>query len=334
MAREVVLLPGDGIGPEVCAAARRAVDATGVGVRWVLFEAGVESAARQGSTLPDDAVNAVRQAGAALKGPMGALAGGATPPTVELRRRLDLHAAVRPVLSLPGVATRYEDVDLVFVRDTSEGQYTGLEHRVTPGMAQSIKVTTDLASMRLARFAFSLARSQGRRRVTVAHKAALLKLTDGLFLECVRHVARSFPELLLEEMDADTLCLQLVRDPTRHDVILAQNLHGRMLAHLGAGLVGGAGVVPGANVGDGCAVFEPLHGTAPDLAGRGVANPTAMMRCAVLLLRHLGERDAAEKLDTALLSVLRAGRVRTPDVGGHATTQEFTDAVVAVIGAG
>ncbi|MEW5851742.1 MAG: isocitrate/isopropylmalate dehydrogenase family protein [Myxococcota bacterium] len=328
MTYKIALVPGDGIGPEVSDATTRAVDATGVKVEWVRLDAGADVIKKYGTALPNETLDAITQCKVGLKGPIGTpIGGGFQSANVQLRKKLDLYASLRPVTSVPGVSTRYEDVDLVVVRENTEGLYAGLEHIVAPGVVESIKVTTERACTRISRFAFEYARREKRKKVTAVHKANIMKLTDGLFLECSRKVAKEYGEIAYEEVIVDNLCMQLVRDPTRYDILLTENLYGDIVSDLCAGLVGGLGVVPGANIGDQTAVFEAVHGTAPDIAGKGIANPTALMRSAVMMLRHLGERSAANRMETAIFKVLGGGKVRTGDLGGKANTREFTDAV-------
>ncbi len=325
----VVLIPGDGIGPEVTGAAVRCVEALGVAIAWEVVEAGGEVIAKYGSPVPEEVMNAVRSTGVALKGPITTpVAGGFKSANVLLRQALDLYACVRPVKSIPGLVTRYEDVDLVLVRENTEGLYSGLEHRVAPGIVESIKVMTEHACTRISRFAFALARRLGRRKVTAVHKANIMKLSDGLFLECSRKAAREWPDLEYDEIIIDNCAMQLVRDPGRFDVLLMENLYGDILSDLCAGLVGGLGVVPGSNVGDRCAVFEAVHGSAPDIAGRRLANPTAILLSTALMLRHLGENDAGEALERAVHAAILDPASRTRDLGGGADLDRFTEAVI------
>ena len=328
----MTLLPGDGIGPEVTAAARAVVDATRVAVEWVECEAGLPAIERTGDPLPEDVFAAVRETGTALKGPVTTpIGGGFQSVNVRLRKALDLYASVRPVRSLPGVKTRHGDVDLVIIRENTEGLYSGLEHEVVPGVVETLKVCTEKACMRIAEYAFMLARRDGRRKVSAAHKASIMKLTDGLFLDCCRAVAGRHPEIGYEEIAVDTLCMQLVLDPTRFDVVLLENLYGDIVSDLASGLVGGLGVVPGANIGTAAAVFEAVHGSAPDIAGKNVANPLALILCAALMLRHLGEGAAATRIVDATTAVLASGRIRTRDLGGGASTSDLRDAIVSAV---
>jgi isocitrate dehydrogenase (NAD+) len=326
---KVVLIPGDGIGPEVTGAAVRCVEALGVAIDWEEVEAGGEVIAKYGSPVPEEVLNAVRSTGVALKGPITTpVAGGFKSANVLLRQALDLYACVRPVKSIPGLSTRFEGVDLVLVRENTEGLYSGLEHRVAPGIVESIKVMTEHACTRISRFAFALARRLGRRKVTAVHKANIMKLSDGLFLECSRKAARDWPDLEYDEIIIDNCAMQLVRDPGRFDVLLMENLYGDILSDLCAGLVGGLGVVPGSNVGDRCAVFEAVHGSAPDIAGRRLANPTAILLSTALMLRHLGENDAGNALERAVHAAILDPASRTRDLGGGADLDRFTEAVI------
>lgn len=327
------LIPGDGIGPEVTEATLRVLDAAGVVIAWERVEAGGEVVAKYGTPVPEAALQSVRRLGLALKGPITTPVGeGFRSANVTLRQSLDLFASVRPVRSIPGLPARYEGVDLVVVRENTEGLYSGLEHRVTPGVVTSLKVVTERACLRISGYAFQLAARQGRRRVTAVHKANIMKLTDGLFLECARKVARQHPAIEYDEIIIDNCAMQLVRDPTRFDVLLLENLYGDIVSDLCAGLVGGLGVVPGANVGDDCAVFEAVHGSAPDIAGRRLANPTALLLSAVELLRHAGEIEPAARVEAAVHAALADPAARTRDLGGHCGLDEFTDAVIARLG--
>lgn len=324
----VSLIPGDGIGPEVTSAAVAVVEAAGVDILWERLEAGGEIAAKYGTPLPESVLNSIRTNRVALKGPVATPIGeGFGSVNVAIRKGLDLYACVRPVSSLPGVNARYSDIDLVVIRENTEGLYSGIEHLVVPGVAESLKVITEAASARIARFAFDFATTRGRRKVTAVHKANIMKISDGLFLECVRRVQRGYPQLEYEEMIVDAVCMNLVRDPWRFDVLLMENLYGDIVSDLCAGLVGGLGVVPGANIGDHCAVFEAVHGSAPDIAGRGIANPTACILSAAMMLDHIGESAPAQRIRQALTSVLAEGRWLTPDLGGTATTSQMTQAI-------
>jgi isocitrate dehydrogenase (NAD+) len=328
--RTISLIPGDGIGPEVMAATVRVLEALGAPFAFEHCDAGSEVISKYGTNLPRETLDSVLRNGVALKGPTGTQIGAGLPSAnVALRKGLDLYAALRPVRSVPNVKTRYEDVDLVVVRENTESLYTGLEHIVVPGVVESLKIISEKASSRIARYAFNYARTRGRKKVTAVHKANIMKLSDGLFLDCCRKVARDYPEIPYEEVIVDNMCMQLVRNPERYDVLLMENLYGDIISDLCAGLVGGLGVVPGANIGERTAVFEAVHGTAPDIAGKGLANPTALMMSSVLMLEWLELPELAKRLDRALTRVYAEGKVRTGDLGGKATTTEFTAAVIA-----
>jgi isocitrate dehydrogenase (NAD+) len=328
----VTLIPGDGIGPEVAEAAVRVVDATGVGIRWERVTSASEAAEKRDMPLPEAAVESIRRNRVALKGPLTTpIATGFASPNVGLRKELDLYASLRPVRSLPGVRTRHEGVDLIIVRENTEGLYSGREHSVVEGVVETLRIITRRASERIARFAFEHARHQGRRKVTVLHKASIMKISDGLFLECCRRIGQDYPFIEMEEMLIDTAAMKLVLDPARFDVLLTENLFGDLISDLCAGLVGGLGLVPGANIGDRCAVFEAVHGTAPGIAGKGIANPTALILSAALMLHHLGERQAAAAVTAAVEDVLTEGLHLTPDLGGAAGTSRMADAIVGKI---
>lgn len=330
--RTVTVINGDGIGPEVMAATIRVLQALKAPLEFEEKDAGAEVVAKYGTNLPHETVEAVLRSGVALKGPTGTtVGGGMASANVGLRKRLDLYSSLRPVKSVPGVKTRYENVDLVVVRENTESLYAGLEHIIVPGVVESLKIITEKASTRIARFAFEYAKKNGRKKVTSVHKANIMKLSDGLFLDCTRRVGREYPEIQYEEVIVDNMCMQLVKDPTRYDVLVMENLYGDIVSDLCAGLVGGLGMVPGANIGERTAMFEAVHGTAPDIAGRGVANPTALMMSAVMMLDWLGLPEEARRFEGALNKVYGEGKVRTGDLGGSATTREFTDAVIAAL---
>jgi isocitrate dehydrogenase (NAD+) len=330
--RKVSLIPGDGIGPEVMGATVRVLEALGVPLTFEHCDAGSEVISKYGTNLPRQTLDSVLRNGVALKGPTGTQVGAGLPSAnVALRKGLDLYAALRPVRSVPNLKTRYENVDLVVVRENTESLYAGLEHIVVPGVVESLKIISEKASTRIARFAFEYARSNGRKKVSAVHKANIMKLSDGLFLDSCRKVAREFPEVAYEEVIVDNMCMQLVRSPERYEVLVMDNLYGDILSDLCAGLVGGLGVVPGANLGERIAVFEAVHGTAPDIAGKNLANPTALMMSAVMMLQWLGMSDASQRFQGALMHVYGEGKVRTTDLGGHATTSEFTDAIIAAL---
>ena len=328
--RKVSVIPGDGIGREVMAATVKTLEALGAPLDFEHCDAGSEVISKYGTNLPRETLDSVLRNGVALKGPTGTQVGAGLPSAnVALRKGLDLYAALRPVRSVPNVKTRYVNIDLVVVRENTESLYTGLEHIVVPGVVESLKIITDKASSRIARYAFNYARDKKRKKVTAVHKANIMKLSDGLFLDCCRRVSREYPEIPYEEVIVDNMCMQLVRNPEKYDVLLMENLYGDIISDLCAGLVGGLGVVPGANIGERTAVFEAVHGTAPDIAGKGLANPTALMMSSVLMLEWLGLPEQAQRLDRALTRVYAEGKVRTTDLGGKASTGEFTDAVIA-----
>src|SRR5262245_57431361 len=327
--RTISLILGDGIGPEVVRATVRVLEAMKLPLRFEECEAGNEVVSRTGTNLPRETIESVLRNRVALKGPTETKVGVGLPSAnVGLRKALDLYASLRPVKSVPGVKTRYENVDLVVVRENTEDLYSGLEHIVVPGVVESLKIITDKASTRIARFAFDHARKNGRKKVTAVHKANIMKLSDGLFLDCCRRVAREYPEITYDEVIVDNLCMQLVRNPEKFDVMVMENLYGDIVSDLCAGLVGGLGVVPGANIGERCAVFEAAHGTAPDIAGKGLANPTALLMSTVMMLDWLGMPEQGDRLQRALLKVYADGKVRTGDLGGKATTDELTEAIV------
>ncbi|HKI35311.1 MAG TPA: isocitrate/isopropylmalate dehydrogenase family protein [Gemmataceae bacterium] len=329
-ATPVVLIPGDGIGPEVAAATRRVVEAVGADLTWVEADAGLGAAERFGDPLPEATLDLIRRYRVALKGPCTTPVGkGFRSINVRLRKELDLFASIRPVNTLPGVNVPYRDVSLVVVRENTEGLYSGLEHVVVPGVVESLRIITRTAAERIVRYAFELARWQGRRRVTFCHKADVLPLSDGLFLKTARAVAEDFPFLEFEETHVDTLCLQLALDPTRFDVLVMENLFGDVISDLCAGLVGGLGLVPGSNLGAKYAVFEAVHGSAPDIAGKGLANPIALLRSAALMLEHIGQRRAAARIEQSVRRTLEAGRGLTRDLGGDGNTATITERLVA-----
>jgi isocitrate dehydrogenase (NAD+) len=329
---KVTLIPGEGIGPEVAAATRRILEATGVQIDWEEIAGRSDSSSDQGKSVNQAAVESVRKNRVALKGPMAtAIAGGAPSVNVALRRTLDLYANLRPVKNVPGVKSHFENVDLILVRENTEDLYSGLEHEVVPGVVESLKIITEKASTRIAKFAFEYAKRHGRTKIHAIHKANIMKLSDGLFLKSVRAVAEQFPAIEYKELIVDNACMQIVMDPLQFDMLLLPNLYGDVMSDLAAGLVGGLGVVPSANIGDVCAMFEAVHGTAPDIAGKGFANPTALLMSSALMLDHLGEPKAAERIQSALEKVYRQAKHTTRDVGGKAGTEEFADAVIATL---
>lgn len=329
----ITLLPGDGIGPEVVDATIRVLEAAGFHANWESYEVGAGALERSGDPLPREVLESIRKSGVALKGPIGTpIASGFPSVNVALRKTLDLYANLRPVKSIPGVKGPYPEVDIIMVRENTEDLYSGIEHVVAPGVVESIKVVTERASSRIAKFAFEYARTHGRKKVTAIHKANIMKLSDGLFIDCARKVSKDYPRIAYDEMIVDNAGLQLVANPTKFDVMLLGNLYGDILSDVGAGLVGGLGMVPSANLGEGCAVFEAVHGSAPDIAGQGLANPTAVTLAAAMMARHLGAADVADKVERAVARVYAEGRTLTKDRGGKATTREFTDALAAAIG--
>ena len=328
MSHVITLIPGDGIGPEVCAAVVRIFKAAAVDVDWERHDAGVTAFKRYNQSLPVPLLDSIRRNKVALKGPVTTpIAEGFTSVNVGLRKALDLYANLRPVRNLPGVASRFTDVDLIIVRENTEDLYAGLEHEIIPGVVESLKIITEKASTRIARFAFEYARANGRKTVTAIHKANIMKLSDGLFLESTRKVSREFIEIPYDERIVDAVCMQLVMRPERFDVLVLPNLYGDIVSDLCAGLVGGLGVVPGANIGVESSVFEAVHGSAPDIADKNLANPTALLLSGLMMLEHIGEQEAAARIRGALTRVLTAGAVRTHDLGGTASTTEFTDAI-------
>ncbi len=328
----VTLIPGEGIGPEVASATRRILEATGVQIDWEEIAGRSDSSSNQEKTVNQAAVESVRRNRVALKGPMAtAIAGGAPSVNVALRKTLDLYANLRPVKNMPGVKSHFQGVDLTLVRENTEDLYSGLEHEVVPGVVESLKIITERASTRIAKFAFEYAKRHDRKKIHAIHKANIMKLSDGLFLRSVRAVAAQFPQIEYKELIVDNACMQMVIDPQQFDMLLLPNLYGDVMSDLAAGLVGGLGVVPSANIGDECAMFEAVHGTAPDIAGKGFANPTALLMSSILMLDHLGERTAAERIQNALEKVYREAKHTTRDVGGKAGTEEFADAVIAAL---
>lgn len=330
MKHTITLIPGDGIGPEVASSVVRIIEASGVDITWETHYAGAQALEKFGTTLPEELLESIKRNKVALKGPITTPVGkGFASVNVGLRKALDLYANLRPVRALPNVPCRYPNLDLVVVRENTEGLYSGLEHVVVPGVVESLKIITEKASTRIARFACEFARSEKRKKITCVHKANIMKLSDGLFLDCFRKVAMDFPELEAKDMIVDNTSMQLVMRPEQFDVLLCENLYGDIISDLCAGLIGGLGLVPAANIGELGAVFEAVHGSAPDIAGQGIANPTALLQSGILMLRHLGEREAAERIETAMLEVFKEGKVRTRDIGGTSKTAEFADAIIA-----
>lgn len=328
----VTLIPGDGIGPEVTRATQRVLEAAGVVIEWEVHEAGAAVAEKRGTTLPDEVLESIRRNKVALKGPIGTPIGkGFRSVNVTLRQALDLYANVRPIRSLPGVEPRFEGTDIVIVRENTEDLYAGLELMILPGIAQSVKLITEKGCVRICEYAFAYAERMGRKRVTCVHKANIMKLSDGLLLDNFRRVALRHPRIEPAEMIVDACAMQMVRNANKVDVIVTENLYGDILSDLGAGLVGGLGIVPGANIGENAAVFEAVHGSAPDIAGKGIANPTALIQSAVMMLHHVGEPAAAQRIEDALVKVYRGGKVRTADLGGTSSTDAFADAVCELV---
>ena len=328
MSHRVTLIPGDGIGPEVTEAVVRMFKVANLDIEWERHDAGVTAFKRYNQSLPAALLDSIRQNKVALKGPVTTpIAEGFTSVNVGLRKALDLYANLRPVRNLAGVPSRFSNVDLVIVRENTEDLYAGLEHQIVPGVVESLKIITEKASTRIAQFAFEHAIRLGRKRVTAIHKANIMKLSDGLFLESTRKVSREHTDIAYDERIVDAACMQLVMRPEKFDVLLLPNLYGDIVSDLCAGLVGGLGVVPGANIGLEAAVFEAVHGSAPDIADKNLANPTALLLSGLMMLEHIGERETASRIRAALDRVLAAGVVRTHDLGGTASTTEFTDAI-------
>src|SRR6516165_999768 len=335
MKHHVTLLPGEGIGPEVAAATERVLDASGVHIEWETLAARAENTDKSttgAEVLNAAAIESVRRNKVALKGPMAtAVAGGARSVNVALRKSLNLYANLRPVKNLPGVKSHFDGVDVVIVRENTEDLYSGLEHEVVPGVVESLKIITEKASTRIARFAFEYAQRMGRKKIHAIHKANIMKMSDGLFLRSVRAVAEQYKDIEYKELIVDNACMQIVINPDQFDVLLLPNLYGDVMSDLAAGLVGGLGVVPSGNIGDECAMFEAVHGTAPDIAGKGLANPTALLMSSILMLNYLGEGFTADRVGQALWKVYRDGKHLTRDIGGTANTQEFAHAVIAAL---
>jgi isocitrate dehydrogenase (NAD+) len=329
MKHTITLIPGDGIGPEIVAATVRIIEATGIDVEWQTHIMGATAQEKYGTTLPEDTIESIKRNKVALKGPQTTPIGkGFTSVNVGLRKALDLYANVRPIKSLPNIPTKYPQLDLVIMRENTEDLYAGLEHVVVPGVVESLKIITEKASTRIARYAFEFARANGRKKVTAVHKANIMKLSDGLFLECFYNVAKDFPEIESDDKIIDNCCMQLVMRPEQFDVLVLENLYGDIVSDLCAGLIGGLGLAPGANIGEQGAVFEAVHGSAPDIAGQGIANPTAILMSAIMMLRHIGEMDAAARTEKAMLDVYAEGKYLTKDLGGTAKTNEFARAIV------
>jgi len=325
----VTLIPGDGIGPEISESVRRVLDAAGIQINWEICLAGVSAEIQYGSLLPHETLDSIIRNRVALKGPLMTPVGeGYASINVQLRKALNLYANVRPIRNIPGVAARYSGVDLIIVRENTESLYAGLEHVVAPGVVESLKIITEAASTRIARYAFDMATRQGRKKVVGVHKANIMKLSDGLFLDSIRRVRREYPKIEYGEMIVDNTAMQMVLNPLQFDVLLLENLYGDIMSDLAAGLIGGLGLAPSGNIGDQIAVFEAVHGSAPDIAGKNIANPTALLLSALMMLRHLGEMQAADRIFQAIMTVYSERKIFTPDLGGAATTQAFTDAMI------
>jgi len=329
MPHKVTLIPGDGIGPEVTRAAVRILEATGIKFEWESFEAGAEAYEKYREYIPKELTQSIERTHVALKGPVTTpVGGGFSSINVALRKQFELYANFRPISNLPHIPTRYPNVDLIIVRENTESLYSGLEHEVVPGVVESLKIITEKASTRIARFAFEYARKNGRKKIHAIHKANIMKLSDGLFLRCSRSVAKEFPEITYGEHIVDNTCMQLVMNPYQYDMLVMENLYGDIISDLCAAFVGGLGFVPSANLGEHCAIFEAVHGSAPDIAGKNLANPTALIRSALLMLHHLGELEAESKIRTALEHVYRTREKLTRDVGGEAGTSQLADSVI------
>jgi isocitrate dehydrogenase (NAD+) len=329
MSHKVTLIPGDGIGPEVTAAAVSVLEATGVKFEWESFAVGADAYAKYHEYIPKDLTESIERTKVALKGPVTTpIGGGFSSINVQLRKQFELYCNFRPIRNLPGVPTRYPGVDLIIIRENTEGLYSGIEHEVIPGVVESIKVITEKASTRISRWAFEYARKFGRKKIHSIHKANIMKMSDGLFIRCSRNISKEYPEITYGEHIVDNTCMQLVTNPYQYDMLLLENLYGDIVSDLCAAFVGGLGLVPGANIGTECAVFEAVHGSAPDIAGKGVANPTAVLRSGILMLRHLGEQEAADRVKYAVHAVYRDGKHITRDLSGTASTGEFADAVI------
>lgn len=328
----ITLIPGDGIGPEIIAATVRIIEATGVYIEWETHILGAQAQEKYGTTLPESTIESIKRNKVALKGPqMTPVGKGFTSVNVGLRKALDLYANVRPIKALPNVPCRYPDLDLVVMRENTEDLYAGLEHVVVPGVVESIKIITEKASTRIARYSFEFAKANGRKKVTAVHKANIMKLSDGLFLECFYNVAKDYPEIESDDKIIDNCCMQLVMRPEQFDMLVLENLYGDIVSDLCAGLIGGLGLAPGSNIGEQGAVFEAVHGSAPDIAGQGIANPTAILMSGIMMLRHLGETEAAARTEKAMLAVFAEGKTITRDLGGTAKTNEFARAIVEKI---
>jgi isocitrate dehydrogenase (NAD+) len=329
MAHKVTLIPGDGIGPEVMSAAIRILEATGVKFEWETIQAGAEAYEKYHEYIPKELTESIERTRVGLKGPITTpIGGGFASINVQLRKKFELYANFRPIINLPHIPTRYPNVDLIIVRENTESLYSGLEHEVVPGVVESLKIITEKASTRIARFAFEYARKNQRKKIHAIHKANIMKLSDGLFLRCSRNISKEYPEITYGEHIVDNTCMQLVMNPYQYDVLVMENLYGDIISDLCAAFVGGLGLVPSANLGDSCAIFEAVHGSAPDIAGKNMANPTAVLRSSMLMLKHLGEHEAEAKVRKAVENVYRTREKLTKDVGGQAGTSQFADSVI------
>jgi isocitrate dehydrogenase (NAD+) len=332
MAHKITLISGDGIGPEVMRATVRILEATGVKFEWEAVQAGAEAFEKYREYIPKELTESIERTRVGLKGPITTpVGGGFASINVQLRKKFELYANFRPIRNLPHIPTRYPDVDLVIVRENTESLYSGIEHEVVPGVVESLKIITEKASTRIARFAFDYASKNRRKKIHAVHKANIMKLSDGLFLRCARAVAQEYPGIAYAEHIVDNACMQLVMNPYQYDLLVMENLYGDIISDLCAAFVGGLGLVPSANLGDECAIFEAVHGSAPDIAGKNIANPTAVLRSSLLMLRHLGEHEAALKIRNALEMVYRDRDKLTRDVGGQAGTSEFADFIIEAI---
>ncbi len=332
MQHTVTLIPGDGSGPEVIAAAKKVVEATGVNIQWEVAHAGAAMIEACGTPLPEETIASIRKNGVALKGPVTTPVGtGFRSVNVAMRKTFDLYANVRPAITYPGTLSRYDNVDIVVIRENTEDLYAGIEHMIGDVAAESIKLITRKGCERIIRYAFEYAKREGRKKVTAVHKANIMKCTDGLFLEVAKEIAKEYPEIQFDDSIVDAMCMRLVMNPEKYDVLVCPNLYGDIVSDLCAGLVGGLGLTPSANIGETGAIFEPIHGSAPDIAGQHKINPTAAILSAAMMLAHLGETEAAEKIRAAVSKVIHTGDVLTQDMGGSASTEEFADAVIAAL---
>jgi isocitrate dehydrogenase (NAD+) len=335
MSHKVTLIPGDGIGPEVTNSAVRIIEASGIKFDWESFEAGADAYEKYKEYIPKALTESISRTGVALKGPITTpIGGGFSSINVQLRKQFELFCNFRPIRNLPGVATRYPGVDLIIIRENTEGLYSGIEHEVVPGVVESLKIITEKASTRISKWAFEYARKRGRKKIHAIHKANIMKMSDGLFIRCSRNISKEFPEITYGEHIVDNTCMQLVTNPYQYDMLLLENLYGDIVSDLCAAFVGGLGLVPGANIGHECAIFEAVHGSAPDIACKGIANPTAILRSGILMLRHLGEDAAADQVKYAVHHVYVEGKHTTLDMGGKSSTNEFADAVIEAMQSG